>query len=115
MKFLCKECHSIVNPAETKADIKLGEKFIWIVAILGIIVGLFNKLVLVLAFLWLGVSITISLLLRNNKFLTCPRCNKHSLILVDTPEAQEIIKNHNLVIPEEPVEPPKPKAPWQVG
>lgn len=115
MRYLCTECHSVINPTETRSDLKLGEKFLWAITILGIIVGLFNKIVLLLAFLWLGICVSISLILRNPKFFTCPKCNKKSLIPLNTPKAQELIKTHNLVVPEEPIETSKPKAPWQTS
>ena len=51
----------------------------------------------------------------NKKERNCKVCNgKKTLIRLDTPKAIEIIKENNLFPPEEPVEPPKPKLPWQM-
>ena len=39
----------------------------------------------------------------------CPNCGKDKMIPLDTPKALELIKTHNLVIPEEPSKQSNPK------
>lgn len=49
--------------------------------------------------------------------ITCPNCEKReTLIPIDEARAQAIIRENNLIIPEDPaetLEEPKPKLPWQ--
>lgn len=115
MKSLCTNCHYIGEPAGKESDLKLAEIVFWIVAILGVIIGFFNLVVMILALFWLGFAVFYSIFSRNAKRKKCPRCDNNSLIPLDTPKAQELIKTHNLLIPEKPKENPKPKAPWQTN
>lgn len=65
--------------------------------------------------IWLSFGM-ISLYFYIKKPDTCPKCkNKKTMIPLDTPKAQALIKEHNLTIPEEPIETSEPKAPWQTS
>lgn len=115
MQSLCTKCHYIGRPSEEESDIKLAEIVFWTVAILGIIIGFFNLIVMILALFWLGFAVFYSIIRRKFKSKKCPKCDNNSFIPLDTPRAQELIKTHNLVIPKESIETSKPKAPWQTS
>jgi hypothetical protein len=115
MQNLCTKCYYIGGSAGKESDIKLAEIVFWTVAILGVIIGFFNLVVMILALFWLGFAVFYSIMRRNVKRKKCPICDNNSLIPLDTPKAQELIKTHNLVVPEEPIETSKPKAPWQTS
>jgi len=107
------------------------EKCSWFVGLFCIFIGLAIPFIFVsilpIFILLLATAAPLSIIL-GMKFILpcykkegglCAKCKKSNfLIPIDSPKAQALIKEHNITIPEEPVEPlaesPKPKAPWQV-
>ena len=114
MQNLCKECYFIGKGLLNRSDHSLLEISLWVVFLLIVIYFLFTSLILfVLSVPLLGIPAFYSVFYRGKKHSFCPKCKKESMIPIDTPKAQELIKTHNLVVPEEPIE--TSKAPWQTS
>ena len=117
MQYLCDNCYYIGKGFFNRSDYALLEKFLWGVSIFFVLFSIlyYNTFLILISVISFAFPIAYSAHYRGKKNSYCPKCKKESMIPLDTPRAQEIIKTHNLVIPEELVEPPKPKTPWQVN
>ena len=104
MNFLCKNCNKI---SPLKFNFALENKGLGIFIIF---VGLFflifksdllnSKALLISYSLFLIVWGFVNIARHHNKKQTCPECKARGmLIAIDTPEAQQIIKENNLEIP----------------
>jgi hypothetical protein len=115
MQCLCTECNYIGIPKGKTSDLYLAEKLFWAFTILFFVFGIITIWGFIFFVIMLAFSFVVSLTLRTQKNKQCPKCDNMSLIPLNTPKAQELIKTHNLVVPEEPIETSKPKAPWQTS
>ena len=118
--MLCHSCFNISEFVDTRTPNKYGSLALALFGMLNIIYLLINgENTSTQYFEWLGSLIFLcvgiygfgSYLMANHH---CPQCgNKNTMIPLDTPKAQMLIKEHNLTIPEQTIKEPAPKTTTQ--
>lgn len=105
--YICVDCYN-ASPSSHKKQNKYGSTLLMLAGLNGIISLFFNDTnSFTIFFDWLGYLLFLGVgsygIYTNFTFNNiCLRCgNKNSMIPLDTPKAQALIKEHNLAIPEE--------------
>jgi len=107
ISYICFACYTVGTSSLTKQNI-YGSILLVLAGINGIVSLFFKDTTsIIILFDWLGYLLFLGVgsygLYTNFTFNNnCPRCGgKNTIIPLDTPKAQALIKEHNLTIPEE--------------